>query len=162
MKNVFLALMFVGLFVQSQAQQQKFRLGFVSIEKFLTNKSTTIAQITAALKPTYELVSDKDGWAKYRDESKSWEATIYVEYDRSTKLITEINFIAPKARVFEYMEELKDKLGFMWVSSDKTNNGEAYDIYENTTKKLGAKMVPAEFIGEGFWLYRIYRLGLDK
>lgn len=164
MKKLFFATMFVGLFIQSPAQQQQqhFKLGFIGIEKFLTNKSTTIAQITAALKPTYELVSNKDGWAKYRDDSKSWEATISVEYDRSTKLITEIQFVAPKARVFEYMDELKDNLGFKWASSEKTFEGEAYDIYENPTKKLGAKIVPAEFLGEGLWLYRIYRLGLDK
>ena len=163
MKKLFFLTMLIGLFIQSHAQQQQqhFKLGYIGIEKFLTNKFT-MAQITAALKPTYEFISNKDGWARYRDESKSWEATISVENNPSTKRITEIQFVAPNARVYDYMDELKDNLGFKWVATEKTVDGEAYDIYENSTKNLGAKIVPAEFLGKDLLIYRIYRLGLGK
>lgn len=161
MKKLFLVLMFVGQFIQAHAQQP-FKVSYIGIEKFLSNKQATIAQITTTLKPTYELVSNKDGWAKYRDDSKSWEAIISVEYNTSTKRITEIQFTAPEARIFEYGGQLTDNLGFKWTSTEKLMSGVQYDIYENSTKNLGAKIVPAEYYGQGLWLYRIYLLGLGK
>ena len=167
MKKLILLTVFVVLFIQVHSQKPQFKLGFVSVENFITN-NYTIEQITEELKPTYELVRKyEDGSVKYRDDSKSWEATITVEYNTSTNQITEIKFTAPNSRVFEYMDQLKDELGFKFKETDRSGVAfglSAYDIYENIQKKLGAKIVPAEELGMGkdMVLFRIYYLGLGK
>jgi pantothenate kinase len=131
---------------------QTFQLKFTTLEKYLTQNYTP-EKVKAAISSSYSIVKRGDTEWKFRDDSKSWEAILYVQFDKSTKKIKEIQFIAPGSRAYEFMDEIEKNLGFILLGTEGK-----MDIYENKSKKLGVKIVPAEYMGKGMTLYRIYRL----
>jgi len=149
MKKIIILSLFTLLCSRTNAQD--FKLSFIEIDKFLTQKYS-LAKIEPALKPYMILKKNNNEW-KFRDENKSWEATLYVQFDATTKLIKEIQFAAPEIRVYDYMDELEKTLGFVHIATEGQ-----MDVYENSKKQLGAKLVKADFLGKGMMLYRMYRL----
>lgn len=150
MKKIFI--LFVISIMSFAAKAQTFKLNFSSVEKFLA-PNYTLAKVKAALLPNYTLVKQGESEWKFRDDNKSWEATLYAQFDKSTKKINEIQFSAPNTRVFELMDELEKELGYKLVGTEGQ-----MDIFENASKKYGAKIVPANFLGQGMVLFRIYKL----
>lgn len=143
----FLSITLMSLSVSAQT----FQLKFSTLEKYLTQNYTP-EKVKTAIASSYSIVKQSETEWKFRDDSKSFEAILYVQLDKSTKKIKEIQFIAPGSRVFEYLEELEN-LGFKLIKSEGQ-----MDILEHSSKKLGAKLVPAEYMGVGMYLYRIYKL----
>jgi len=140
------------LLIPALAFGQTFSLNFTIFQKYLTENYTP-EKVKTAVSTSYSLVKQGDTEWKFRDDNKSWEALIYVQIDKTTKKIKEIQFTAPSNRVYELMDELEKSLGYKL----KGTEGQM-DIYENSAKKLGAKIVPADFLGQGMVLFRIYRL----
>ena len=150
MKTLFAFIPFVLMPIT--ADVQTFQLKFATFEKYIT-QNYTLEKVKTAIASSYSLVKEGDTEWKFRDDSKSWEALVYVQFDKTTKKITQIQFTAPNNRVYELMDELEKKLGYKLVGTEGQT-----DIYKNTTKKLGAKIVPSEFLGPGIVLFNIYRL----
>ncbi len=149
MKKIFI--FWILTITSISAISQNFQLNFSNIEKFLLeNYSPSI--IEKAIKPNYVNVSKSDKEWKFRDDNKSWEAILYIQFDPQTLYVKEIAFVAPDSRGLEYLRELEDKLGYKIVSTLEM------DILENKTKNLGAKLVSAEFMGKDMYYYRLYRL----
>ncbi len=140
------------LLIPTLAFGQSFTLNFTTFQKYLTENYTP-QKVKTIVSSNYSLIKQGDTEWKFRDDNKSWEALIYVQIDKTTKKIKEIQFTAPSNRVYELMDELEKSLGYKL----KGTEGQM-DIYENSAKKLGAKIVPADFLGQGMVLFRIYRL----
>ncbi len=130
---------------------QDFSLNFTSVEKFLT-LNYSLQKIESSLKPNYLNVSKNESEWKFRDDNKSWEAVLYVQFNSQTKAVNEIAFYIPFARVFEFMDELKDKLGYTYLG-----NQDGMEIYENAKNKLGAKIVFTEATGEKMYYCRLFK-----
>ncbi|MDD4218124.1 MAG: hypothetical protein PHZ24_12420 [Bacteroidales bacterium] len=113
-----------------------------------------LSTIEQRLKPNYLNVKKGEKEWKFRDDNKSWEATLSILFDPATKKIKEIQFVAPKSRIIEYTDELKNELGYSYVRTEYN----VMDIYMNSVKKLEARTVPLDGMGlglEGMVLYRL-------
>jgi hypothetical protein len=55
-------------------------------------------------------------------------------------------------RVFEFLDELKDKLGYIYLG-----NSSGMEQYENKNKKLGAKVVYTTATGDKMYYCRLFR-----
>lgn len=152
MKNQFKTLLILAIILPVLSFGQAFQLNFSTFEKYLTQNYTP-EKVKTELSSKYALVNLGVSEWKFRDNSKSWEALIYLQLDNSTKKIKELQFTAPNNRVYELMDELEKTLGFKL-----TGSVDQIDIYENKSKKLGAKIVPADFLTKGLVTFRIYRL----
>ena len=150
MKTLITALTIV--FASLSVNAQTFELKYATLEKYLMQDYSP-EKVKSAIASSYSLVKQSETEWKFRDDSKTWEATLFVQLDNSTGKIKEIQFAAPQSRVFEYLDELEKNLGFKVVRTEGR-----VDVLENSTKKLGAKLVPASFLGQGMYLYRLYRL----
>jgi hypothetical protein len=133
-----------------------FKIGFISIEKYLLSNSTPEI-VEKAISAKYSLVNKHEEEWTFRDDSKSWEATINVIFDGGTRIVKEIQFTSPESRVYDYMDELRNVMGFHHVGSEECITGGMMDIYANNAKRLEAKLIPANFIGQGIVLYRLYK-----
>ena len=149
MRKIILALLFFVLV--DNLLSQDFILNFTNIYNFFVQEYT-LEQITDGLKPTYEIVSKWEKEWKFRDDSKSWEAILYVQFNPKTLILKEIQFLAPNSRALELMDELEKKLDFKYIKA--VGN---MDIYENTQNNLGVKLFPYDFI-KGLTFFRMYRL----
>jgi len=146
---IFIALSMFGIMLNAQ----NFTLNFKSVEKLLTAK-LDLPTIEQKLKPNYLNVKKGEKEWKFRDDNKSWEAILSVLFDPTSKKIKEIQFVAPKSRIIEYANELKNELGYSYVGTEY----DIMDIYRNTAKKLEARTVPLDGMGlglEGMVLYRL-------
>lgn len=151
MKTTIKIVLTVALLTPALAYGQTFSFNFTTFQKYLTENYTP-EKVKSAVSTSYSLVKKRDKEWEFRDNSKSWEAFIFVNIDKTSKKIKEIQFTAPPNRVYDLMDEM-EKEGYKL----KRTEGQM-DIYQNKTKKLGVKIVPADFIGRGMALLRIYRL----
>lgn len=140
------------LFVSYSLTAQTFELKFASFENYIL-QNYSLEKIKNSIATSYTLIKQSETEWKFRDDSKSWEATLYIQFDKSTKKITEIQFSAPQSRVFDFLDELEKNLGYKVIGTEGQ-----MDILENKNKKLGAKLVPANYLGQGMYLYRIFRI----
>ena len=130
---------------------QDFQLSFTNTEKFITS-NYSLQKIESSLKPHYLNVSKNETEWKFRDDDKSWNAVLYVQFDANTKVVNEIAFYIPFDRVFEFLDELKDKLGYVYLG-----NSGGMEQYENKNKKLGAKVVYTDATGDKLYYCRLFR-----
>ncbi|MBE0647433.1 MAG: hypothetical protein IH596_06595 [Bacteroidales bacterium] len=140
---IFLALISTG--------QNPLKLCASTFDKYLT-ENYSLEKVKSNVAQSYSFIKENDTEAKYRDDSKSWEALIYIQYDKTTKKVKEIQFTAPSNRAYDYLDEL-EKLGYTYKGAIGN-----VDVYEHKTKKLGAKLLPGDLISPGLVLVRIYRL----
>lgn len=146
---IFLTLSVFSLMLNAQ----NFTLNYKSVENLLTDK-LDLATMEQRLKPNYLNVKKGEKEWKFRDDNKSWEAILSILFDSGSKKIKEIQFVAPKSRIIEYTDELKNELGYSYVRTE--NN--IMDIYLNSEKKLEARTIPLDGMGlglEGMVLYRL-------
>lgn len=149
MKKIIFTLLFILLIGSLQAQD--FKLNFTNIYNFFI-QDYTLEQIAEGLKPTYSVVKKSEKEWKFRDDNKSWEAILYVQFNPKTEYIKEIQFLAPNNRALELMDELEKNLDFTYIKAVGK-----MDVYENATKNLGVKLFPYDFI-KGLTFFRMYRL----
>ncbi len=133
-------------------QAQIVQLKFTTFEKYLT-QNYTLEKIKTALSKNYSLVKQGETEWKFRDDSKSWEALVYVQFDMSTRKIKRIQFTAPENRVFEFMDELKKTLGYNLIGTE-----DKMDMYENKAKKLKAMIEPGDFIAPGIAVFQLVKM----
>ncbi len=152
MKTTITTILVATLLVPALTFGQTFQLNFTTFQKYLIENYTP-EKVKTAVSPKYALVKQGDTEWKFRNDDKSWEALIYVQLDKSTKKIKEIQFTVPGTRVYELMDELEKTLGYKLIGTEGQ-----MDIYNNQSKKLGVKIVPADFLGTGMTLLRIYWL----
>ncbi|MCH8319020.1 MAG: hypothetical protein IIA88_11105, partial [Bacteroidetes bacterium] len=117
MKTTITPILVATLLVPTLTFGQTFHLNFTTFQKYLTENYTP-EKVKTAVSLKYSLVKQGDTEWKFRDDSKSWEALIYVQLDKSTKKVKEIQFTAPESRVFEYLDELEKTLGFKIVGTE--------------------------------------------